>query len=67
MGQQEEESDPLIREKNPRRPTVAGFPAGDTILRAKTGGGRQWSLVDDKEQLLSHHLLSGLWKRKMEG
>lgn len=25
-------------EKNPRRPAVAGFPAGDTILRAKTGG-----------------------------
>lgn len=46
---------------------MAGFPAGDTILRAKIGGGRQWSLVDDKEQLLPHHLLSGLRKRKMEG
>lgn len=56
----------------PGRPTVGwaageGLPAGDPILRAKTGGGRQRGLVDDREQLSPPHLPSGLWEEKDRG
>lgn len=44
-----------------------GLPAGGPTLRAKTEGGRQWSLVDDREQLLPPHLPSGLWEENDGG
>lgn len=44
-----------------------GRVAGDPILRAKTGCGRQWNLGDDREQLPPPYLPSGLWEEKDGG
>lgn len=73
-GSAEWDSRKWLREEKttPGRPTLGwaageGLPAGDPILRAKTGGGRQWSLVDDREQLSPPHLPSGLWEEKDGG
>lgn len=44
-----------------------GLPAGDPVLRANTGCGRQWSLVDVRELLSPAHLPSGLWEEKDGG
>lgn len=58
--------------RTPGRPIMGqgageGFPAGDPVLRAKTGRGRQCSLAHDREQLSPPHLPPGLWEEKDGG
>lgn len=65
MGQQEKEGSRVGRGEP--REACCGYGSWKPCPDTKSGDDRQWSLVDDREQLSPPHLLSSQWEEKDEG